>query len=83
MEGAAEMSQQCVNCKWWDRENAGRYADDPFEPSEADCLYLTPFWVREQKSTYEHQGQNCQAYEERRECDTVEDLPEFLKKQAD
>lgn len=64
-----QMSQQCGKCKWWDKKNAGRYADDPFEPAQADCKYPTPYWVRDEKSVYDFSGENCIAYEERKECE--------------
>lgn len=52
----------CKNCKWWDRKNAGSYADDPFEPLEANCNYPTPYWVRDEKFTAEHFGTDCNVF---------------------
>ena len=57
------MTKQCGTCKWWDKDNSGHYADDPFEPLEADCKYKTPFWVREEKHVADFQGQDCPVYE--------------------
>lgn len=61
------MIKQCGNCKWWDMANAGQYADDPFEPVQADCKYPTPYWVTVEKSVCSLSGDDCEAYEERKE----------------
>lgn len=62
MEGAEQMSQQCGNCKWWDRDNAEDSMDYELHSFSA---------CNNDKSlknySYDFDGKNCPVYEERKE----------------
>lgn len=62
------MSQQCGNCKWWDAET--KVLNNPFGCS-SDCNAPVPESVRINLKHWmlETDGKNCQAYEERKECE--------------
>lgn len=73
------MNQQCGNCKWWQLDNTIAWS------TRGICQAPVPACVNVvfKRITNEWDGKTCQVYNEHKEHDTVEDLPEFLKRQAD
>ena len=76
------MSQKCANCKWWDAENKVYH---PPKNYASDCKAPVPHSAVDSRKVYMKatEGLDCPVYIERKELDSTDELPEFLKQQAD
>ena len=66
------MSQQCGNCKWWDRDNTRTVNTIVF----ANCLAPIPVCVTSfvfKMAMKLTDGRDCKSYEERKDQELPED----------
>ena len=59
------MSQQCGNCKWWDKENKVFH---PPKNYASECTALVPHSAIDSRKYYMRatEGMDCPVYEERK-----------------